>query len=197
MKHWDPAERDKSSTRDLAAFTKTFWCTRVFYSLQAFKNSLKSNFVFKLSRHFQLAEPLYLSTLEPPVNWLSLALQCTCNFLLTGTCLRKVNGPYATSCKLGTSFKPERVTRSCLVLHVTHTPGFYLAVLGLSAIVFHWGGRTWVPFIKSVWFSCRKSVIRDNLHLPVSCYHREAAILRAGFQAGWEKSGVFPNQISL
>lgn len=153
VKHWDPVGNEKPPPETLQRFAHILWCRRVFYSIPAFKTWLKSNFVFKLSRHFKLAKPLYLSTFVPPVKWLNLALPCICNFLLTITRLQKVDGPYATSGKSVTSFKPERVIMvitSSLVLHVTYTPGFHLAILFLSAIIFHWGGRIWVPFMKTI-----------------------------------------------
>lgn len=58
-------------------------------------------------------------------------------FPLTVTHLQQVGGPSAPSTKSLPRFKPERVIRSSSVLQVTSTPGFHLAILFLSAILFH------------------------------------------------------------
>lgn len=126
----------KAPLETLQHFACILLCRMVFYSIPAFKNWLKNNFVFKLSRRFILAKLLYRSTFVPPVKWLNLALQCICNFLLTIMRLQKVDGPYATSGKSVTSFKPEMVIRYSLVLYVTYSPGFHLAILFLSAVSF-------------------------------------------------------------
>lgn len=66
-KHQDPVA-NKSFRDAKQHFEHIWWCRRVFYSFPAFKKCLKGNIIFKLSRYFKLAKPLYLSTFVPPVQ---------------------------------------------------------------------------------------------------------------------------------